>query len=91
MPLKSPFLPFPQFSGQTFANRITVNGIAATQNGVDIDTLGGFNLSKVIDLSVAINDQYGQVQTPLMDVLVRQYTKWLGKCQWVDVPGTSLM
>ena len=78
--------------GQSFTNRITVSSVDATQNGKSVDDNGGFDISTTINLNAAIDDQYGEVANPLIDVSIKEYSKGpSGKCEWKDVPTLGLL
>jgi len=77
--------------GQTFPNRITVTNVTATQGGKPVDQQGGMDLSKPLDLVVSINDAYGVISKPLLDIGIVEYSKHFGKCQWNNVPTLGLL
>jgi len=78
--------------GQTFQNRIQVSNVAATQGGKSVDENGGLDISADLNLLVNINDQYGTIAKPLVDVGVFEYSKnILGKCEWKKVPTLGIL
>jgi len=78
--------------GQTFQNRVQVSNVTATQKGKSVDSQGGLDISIDLDLLVNINDQYGTIAKPLVDVGVFEYSKsLLGKCEWKKVPTLGIL
>ena len=78
--------------GQTFKNRIQVSNVTASQNGKSVDSQGGMDISIDLDLVVSINDQYGTITKPLVDVGVFEYSKnILGRCEWKKVPTLGIL
>jgi len=78
--------------GQTFPNKIQVSNVTATQQGKSVDSQGGMDISINLDLLAAINDQYGTIAKPLVDVGVFEYSKSiLGKCEWKKVPTLGVL
>ena len=78
--------------GQTFTNRISVSDVKASQGGKTVDEQGGMDISINLDLVAQINDQYGEIQKPLVDIGILEYSKNLfGKCEWKKVPTMGLL
>jgi len=78
--------------GQTYTNRITVTNVTATQKGIPVDQQGGLDISINLDLLAAINDGYGVINKPLIDVGILEYSKsLLGKCEWKKVPTLGIL
>ena len=78
--------------GQSFTNRIAVSNVTGSQQGKPIDQLGGLDVSIPLDLVATINDQYGQISKPLIDVSIQEYSKSLfGSCQWNKMPTLGLL
>ena len=78
--------------GQSFTNKITVSDVKASQGGKPVDQAGGLDISVNLDLVSAINDQYGEIKKPLIDVGIMEYSKNLmGKCEWKKVPTLGLL
>ena len=77
--------------GQTFPNRIDVSNVVATQNGKTIDQLGGMDLSQKLDLTVQINDKYGVINKPLIDIKVEEFYLRGGQCVKKNLPTLGLL
>ena len=78
--------------GQTFQNRITVTDVKASQLGQSVDARGGLDISIPLDLVAAIQDGYGVINKPLIDISVFEYSKGAsGKCEFKQMPTLGIL
>jgi len=73
--------------GQTFPNRISISSVEVTQFGQDVDALGGMDMQIPLDILSAIDNKYGEVAKPLVDMAVYEYTMVANKCAWKQMPN----
>jgi hypothetical protein len=77
---------------QTFANKVKVTNVTASQNGKSVDELGGMDISVPLDILATIQDDYGVIKKPLLDISIVEYKKnLLGQCKWQNMPTLGIL